>query len=81
MASIDSYSMMFLCILVTTFPFNISNPPDVWLDVSNLSVDQISLVVENLKTHGSLSTNVASLLSLNAGVDVSMDKVNLTIAG
>jgi sarcosine oxidase gamma subunit len=46
-----------------------------------LSVDQISLVVENLKTHGSLSTNVASLLSLNAGVDVSMDKVNLTIAG
>ncbi|CAF4852150.1 unnamed protein product, partial [Rotaria sp. Silwood1] len=46
----------------TALPFNISNPPDVWLNVPNL-------------------TNVASLVSLNAGVDISIDKVNLTILG
>lgn len=65
----------------TSLPFNISNPPDVWFNVPNLSIDRISLVVENLKTRVSISANVASLVSLNAGVDISMDKVNLTIKG
>ncbi|CAF1323543.1 unnamed protein product [Rotaria sordida] len=65
----------------TALPFNISNPPDVWLNVPKLSVDEISLVVEDLKAHVSLAANVANLVSLNAGVDVSIDKVNLTILG
>ncbi len=65
----------------TVLPFNISNPPDVWLNVPNLSVDEISLVVENIQAHVSLSATVANLVSLNAGVDVSIDTVNLTIVG
>ena len=65
----------------TALPFNISNPPDVWLHVPNLSVEEISLVVENVKAQVSISTNVANLVTLNAGVDVSIDKVNLTIVG
>jgi hypothetical protein len=67
--------------ICSILPFNISNPPDVWLNVPTLSVDKISLVVENLKAHVSLSANVAHLVSLNAGVDVSVNKVNLTITG
>jgi hypothetical protein len=65
----------------TKLLFNISNPPDVWLNVPNLHVDEISLVVEDLKAHVSLSANVASLVSLNTGVSVSINKVNLTIKG
>ncbi|CAF0915296.1 unnamed protein product [Adineta ricciae] len=65
----------------TALPFNTSNPPDVWLHVPDLSVQEISIVVEDIKAHVSLSANVAGLVSLNAGVDVSIDKVNLTITG
>jgi sarcosine oxidase gamma subunit len=39
------------------------------------------LVVENIQVHVSISATVAYLVSLNAGVDVSIDKVNLTILG
>ena len=52
-----------------------------WLNVPDLSVDEISLVVEDLRAHVSISATVANLVSLNAGVDVSIDKVNLTITG
>ncbi|CAF1133918.1 unnamed protein product [Adineta steineri] len=65
----------------TILPFNISNPPDVWLNVPDLSVQEISLVVEDIQAHVSISANVAGLVSLNAGVDVSISKVNLTILG
>ena len=65
----------------TILPFNISNPPDVWLNVPDLSVQEISLVVEDLQAHVSISATVANLVSINAGVDVSIDKVNLTILG
>ena len=68
-------------IVCTVLPFNISNPPDVWLNVPDLSVDEISLVVENIQAHVSISAVVANLVSLNAGVDVSIDTVNLTILG
>jgi hypothetical protein len=64
-----------------TLPFNINNPSDVWLNVPSLSVDEISLVVEDLKAHVSLSANVAKLVSFNAGVDVSVGKINLTMTG
>jgi hypothetical protein len=67
--------------ICTVLTFNISNPPDVWLNVPDLSVDEISIVVEDLQAHVSLSAGVANLVSLNAGVDVSIDKVNLTITG
>jgi hypothetical protein len=65
----------------TILPFNINNPRDVWLNVLDLHVDEISLVVEDLKAHVSLSTNVASLVSLIAGVAVSINKVSFTIKG
>ena len=107
MASIGSYLMSFLFILIiiiciaplalfntssstcpnnndltcNTLPFNISNPSDVWLNVPSLSVDEISLVVEDLKAHVSLSANVANLVSFNAGIDVSFGKINLTMTG
>ena len=43
-------------------------------------VGQITLVVEDLEAHVSLNAKAASLISLNAGVDISIKKVNLTIA-
>ena len=64
-----------------TFPFNVSDPPDVWLNAPDVSVDQIWLTAKNFKTRVSLSANVASLLSVNAGVDINIDQVNLTIKG
>jgi hypothetical protein len=55
--------------------------PDVLLDVPNLSVDEIGLEVDNLKARVSLDARLANLLSLNAGADVGIDKVRLTIRG
>jgi hypothetical protein len=54
-------------------------PPDVYLNVPNLSVGRIELDVENLKADINLNANVASLVTINAGVAVSIQKVNLTI--
>jgi hypothetical protein len=56
-----------------------STPPDVLLNVPNLSVGRIELNVDNLKADINLNANVASLVSINAGVAVSIEKVNLTI--
>jgi phosphoribosylformylglycinamidine (FGAM) synthase PurS component len=58
-----------------------SDKPDVLLDIPNLSVDEITLDVQNLKANLSLDARVASLVQLKAGVDVSIEKVNLTIKG
>jgi hypothetical protein len=58
-----------------------SAQPDVVLDIPNLSVEEITLDVENLKAHVALNAELASLLKLNAGADVSIDKVKLTIKG
>lgn len=55
--------------------------PDVFLDVPNVSVDQILLEVDSLAAHVSLDAKVASLVSLNAGVDVSIKKVIVNITG
>lgn len=65
----------------TALPFNVSNPPDVWLNVPDLSVQEISLVVQDIQAHVSLSAEVANLVAINAGVDVSIATVNLTITG
>lgn len=53
--------------------------PDVYLNVPTLSVGRIELDVDNLAADINLNANVASLVSLNAGVQVGITKVNLTI--
>lgn len=58
-----------------------SGNPDVLLDIPNLSVDEITLEVENLRAKVSLDARLANLLQLSAGADASIDKVKLTIKG
>jgi hypothetical protein len=55
--------------------------PDVLLDVSQLSVDEISLEVEDLHARVSLQADVLQLLKLHVGVDAELGRVNLTIKG
>jgi len=50
------------------------------LNVPNLSVGRIELDVDNLQADINLNANVASLVSINAGVQLSISKVNLTIS-
>ena len=47
--------------------------------IPRLSVGRIELDVDNLQAELNLAANVASLVSINAGVAVSIEKVNLTI--
>jgi len=56
-----------------------STPPDVYLNVPKLSVGRIELDVDDLSADINLNANVASLVQINAGVQVSVQKVNLTI--
>jgi hypothetical protein len=55
--------------------------PDVLLDVPDLSVEQITLEVDNLQVHLALDARLANLLKLTAGADASIDKVKLDIKG
>lgn len=55
--------------------------PDVLLDIPNLSVEEITLEVENLQVHLALDARVANLVSLTAGADARIDHVKLTIKG
>ncbi len=55
--------------------------PDVLLDIPNLSVDEITLEVDNLQVHIALDARLANLLKLTAGADASIDKVKLSIKG
>lgn len=64
----------------TTSSTSLQTPPDVHLDVPNLSVGRIELDVDNLDADINLNANVAGLVSINAGVKVSIQEVNLTIA-
>ncbi|KAK5005670.1 hypothetical protein LTR28_007428 [Elasticomyces elasticus] len=57
-----------------------ATPPDVLLNVPNLSVGRIELEVDSLRADINLNANVGGgLVSINAGVAVSVQKVNLTI--
>ena len=56
-----------------------TTPPDVLLNVPKLHVGRIELNVDNLKADINLNANVASLVTINAGVALSIQKVNLTI--
>ena len=58
-----------------------SEQPDVVLDIPNLSVDEITLEVDNLDAKISLDARLANLLRLSAGADVQIDKVSLSIKG
>jgi hypothetical protein len=53
---------------------------DVLLDVSELEVDRINLTVSNLRAHVSVLAELASLLSLQVGVDARLGALYLTTA-
>ena len=57
-----------------------STLPDVHLNVPQLSVGRIELDVDDLSADINLNANVAGLVTINAGVAVSIQKVNITIA-
>ncbi|KAH8698165.1 hypothetical protein GQ44DRAFT_665716 [Phaeosphaeriaceae sp. PMI808] len=57
-----------------------STAPDVLLQVPELHVGRIELVVERLQADLNLNAKVAGLVQVNAGVAVSVQKVNITIA-
>ena len=54
---------------------------DVLLDVSELEVDRIKLTVRDLRAHVSVLAELASLVSLQVGVDAKLDEVELEIEG
>lgn len=54
---------------------------DVILEVPNLSVDSIGITVQNLRANLSLAANAANLVTVDAGVDVSIGRVRLAITG
>ena len=54
---------------------------DVLLDVSELEVDRIKLTVRDLRAHVSVLAELASLVSLQVGVDARLDEVELEIEG
>ena len=57
------------------------NPPDVVLDVPNLSVEQLTLEVNNLQVDLALDARLANLLQLTAGANASIDKVKIDLRG
>lgn len=65
----------------TTMAADPSGEPDVLLDIPNLSVEEITLEVENLEARLNVEARLANLLHLNAGADVSIDKVKISIKG
>lgn len=57
-----------------------STEPDVYLNVPELHVGRIELDVEELQADINLNAKVAGLVQVNAGVQVSVQKINITIA-
>lgn len=57
------------------------DPPDVLLDIPNLSVEQVSVQVTNLRVNLALDARLANLLQLTAGAEASIDDVRIEIAG
>ena len=54
---------------------------DVILEIPELRVDSIGLTVDNLRAHLALDARVANFVTLNAGADVTIDSVGLSITG
>jgi methyl-accepting chemotaxis protein len=57
------------------------NPPDVVLDVPNLSVEQLTIEVNNLRVNLALEARLANLLQLTAGANASIDNVRIDLRG
>ncbi|KAG7291186.1 hypothetical protein NEMBOFW57_001198 [Staphylotrichum longicolle] len=57
-----------------------TSPPDVLLRVPELHVGKIELDVDNLRADLNLNAEIANLVTLNVGVQVGIEKVNITIA-
>lgn len=62
-------------------PSDPSAEPDVLLDIPNLSVEEITIEVENLRAKIALEARLANLLHLSAGADVGVDNVKISIKG
>lgn len=54
---------------------------DVVLDIPNVSIDEITLEVNNIHAHVSLDAKVAKLVELAVGADAGIDRVYLGIRG
>ncbi|KAI1736645.1 hypothetical protein F4680DRAFT_431326 [Xylaria scruposa] len=59
---------------------SVTSPPDVYLRVPELHVGRIELDVDDLSADLNLAAQVASLVEINAGVQIGITKVNITIA-
>ncbi|KAI0196688.1 hypothetical protein EV127DRAFT_417365 [Xylaria flabelliformis] len=57
-----------------------TSPPDVYLRVPELHVGRIELDVDDLSADLNLAAQIASLVEINAGVQIGITKVNITIA-
>lgn len=55
--------------------------PDVLLDIPNLSVEELTIEVDNLQANVALDARLANLLKLTAGADVSIDNVKIQLKG
>jgi hypothetical protein len=55
--------------------------PDVLLDVPNLSVEQLTIEVDNLQADLALDARLANLLRLTAGATAHIDRVKIEIRG
>ena len=55
--------------------------PDVILDIPNLSIDEVTVDVQNLQVDISLDARLANLLKLTAGAQASIDQVKIQIKG
>ena len=55
--------------------------PDVLLDIPNLSIDEVTIDVQNLQVDISLDARLANLLKLTAGAHASVDQVKIDIKG
>jgi hypothetical protein len=57
------------------------NPPDVVLDIPNLSVEQLTVEVNNLRVNLALDARLANLLQLTAGANAQIDNVRIELRG
>lgn len=55
--------------------------PDVILDIPELKVDEITVKVENLDAHVSVSARLADFVSIEVGADVHISQVKIEIEG
>jgi hypothetical protein len=55
--------------------------PDVLLDVPNLSIEQLTIEVDNLQADLSLNARLANILNLTAGAHAGIDRVHIELRG